>query len=104
MKHAQYYRNIANGITRIAQAVKLCDLAPTTQGTIFSGRFKYESPPFNFSYGDEFSIEFITKDDIINHEAKTAHECVYKYEDVCDKLKELQPDFDDIFIIKVNLN
>lgn len=40
MKHAQYYRNIANGIARIAQAVKLCNLAPVETGTFYSKRFK----------------------------------------------------------------
>jgi hypothetical protein len=29
----------ANGIARIAQAVKLCDLAPVETGTIYSKRF-----------------------------------------------------------------
>lgn len=30
----------ANGIARIAQAVKLCKLAPVETGTIYSNRFK----------------------------------------------------------------
>lgn len=57
MKHAQYYRNIANGIARINQCIFACKLATTTKGTIFSGRFKYPNGIQNFEYGGIFEIK-----------------------------------------------
>lgn len=40
MKHAQYYRNIANGIARINQCIFACKLATVETGTFYSKRFK----------------------------------------------------------------
>jgi hypothetical protein len=84
MKHVQYYRNIANGIARIAQAVKLCDEAPTEKGTIFSNRFSLFQRSINIPYGFQ---------DMMDIQPISAHECIYKFEDVQDVLKDLiKPD------------
>lgn len=96
MKHAQYYLNIANGITRIAQAVKLCDLAPVETGTVFSKRFSLFHGSIDIPYGFE---------DMMEINPVSAHEFCYKFEDVADRLRELtKPDDDPFNYRDINLN
>ncbi|MBK5203638.1 MAG: hypothetical protein JJE45_07965 [Prolixibacteraceae bacterium] len=60
MKHAQYYRNIANGIARINQCVQVCKFGAVKTGTIFSERFKKNIPGavmVDISHLDEDSIQ-----------------------------------------------
>jgi len=106
MKHAQYYRNIANGIARINQCIFACRLPMVETGTLYSKRFK-KAPLFSMDSPigviDIHGIDFITKENMQKDEPLPEFNSHQEYtfsfkldnldQDTIDSLKELsKPD------------